>query len=358
MSARFADMTVDDWRWIRGVNLDGVVHGCHAFGPAMLERGTRPRREPVVRPRLHAAGHRAGLRHHQGRGARAVAVPAGRLGGVSGVGVSAVCPGVINTPILDGTRFLGDAGRDRGAHARGVPPGPPARARRPRRDRRHPRATGPWSPSGWEAKLGWWAHRLLPVAGPAARGAPRPVTAATRRPAARCRCARRRPHAARRRRAVVVTTDDGATPGRHRRRARGRRAPGRRRSSCPTAGPARRAVWVPRRPPARSPPATASSSTTSGATGRRPPAVTPSRSAGSATTSPPCSIALDLRDVVLAGHSMGGMTVMAFACRHPDVRRDRVRADSPSSPPPPTVSPPGAATGSGASSCGVISSTG
>lgn len=28
---------------------------------------------------------------------------------------------------------------------------------------------------------------------------------------------------------------------------------------------------------------------------------------------------LDLPDVVLVGHSMGGMTVMAFACRHPDL---------------------------------------
>jgi pimeloyl-ACP methyl ester carboxylesterase len=34
--------------------------------------------------------------------------------------------------------------------------------------------------------------------------------------------------------------------------------------------------------------------------------------------------ALDLRDAVVAGHSMGGMTTMAFACRHPDVRRERV----------------------------------
>ena len=39
MSGRLADMTVDDWRWIRGVNLDGVIHGCLAFGPAMVERG-------------------------------------------------------------------------------------------------------------------------------------------------------------------------------------------------------------------------------------------------------------------------------------------------------------------------------
>src|SRR5581483_3537791 len=38
LTGRFADMTVDDWRWIRAVNLDGVVHGCAAFGPAMLAR--------------------------------------------------------------------------------------------------------------------------------------------------------------------------------------------------------------------------------------------------------------------------------------------------------------------------------
>jgi pimeloyl-ACP methyl ester carboxylesterase len=35
--------------------------------------------------------------------------------------------------------------------------------------------------------------------------------------------------------------------------------------------------------------------------------------------------ALDLRDVVLVGHSMGGMAVQAFAIRHPDVLHERVR---------------------------------
>ena len=34
---------------------------------------------------------------------------------------------------------------------------------------------------------------------------------------------------------------------------------------------------------------------------------------------------LDLRDVVLVGHSMGGMAVQAFAIRHPDVLHARVR---------------------------------
>jgi short-subunit dehydrogenase len=35
----FLDGTLEDWRWLRGVNLDGVIHGCRAFAPAMLERG-------------------------------------------------------------------------------------------------------------------------------------------------------------------------------------------------------------------------------------------------------------------------------------------------------------------------------
>ena len=35
--------------------------------------------------------------------------------------------------------------------------------------------------------------------------------------------------------------------------------------------------------------------------------------------------ALDLHDVILVGHSMGGMAVQAFAIRHPDVLRARVR---------------------------------
>jgi len=34
---------------------------------------------------------------------------------------------------------------------------------------------------------------------------------------------------------------------------------------------------------------------------------------------------LDVRDAVLAGHSMGGMTVMAFACGHAGALRERVR---------------------------------
>lgn len=33
------EATEDDWKWLLSVNLMGVVHGCHVFGPLLRERG-------------------------------------------------------------------------------------------------------------------------------------------------------------------------------------------------------------------------------------------------------------------------------------------------------------------------------
>lgn len=100
------DSTLEDWEWLRAINLDGVAHGCYAFGPGMVERG----RGQVVNvasgaayiPQRHMAAYcatkaavlmlsqclRADWRSH-------------------GVGVSVVCPGVIDTPIAAATRYRG-----------------------------------------------------------------------------------------------------------------------------------------------------------------------------------------------------------------------------------------------------------
>ena len=40
----------------------------------------------------------------------------------------------------------------------------------------------------------------------------------------------------------------------------------------------------------------------------------------------PAGLLLDLRDAVVVGHSMGGMTVMRFCGDHPDVLGERVAA--------------------------------
>ena len=36
----FGDQTLDDWRWVVGVNFWGVVHGVHTFVPIMRDQGT------------------------------------------------------------------------------------------------------------------------------------------------------------------------------------------------------------------------------------------------------------------------------------------------------------------------------
>ncbi|MGI8661903.1 MAG: SDR family NAD(P)-dependent oxidoreductase [Acidimicrobiales bacterium] len=162
MSGRLSDMTLDDWRWIRSVNLDGVVHTCHAFGPAMLEAGhghvvivasglafTPRATEPAYCTTKAAALALAQcLRADWGR---------------SGVGVSAVCPGVINTGILDHTRFVGAAAdteaKTRKAFRRGHKPETVARD-----VLRAINADKAIVTPGFESRIGWWLHRLAPIA--------------------------------------------------------------------------------------------------------------------------------------------------------------------------------------------------
>jgi NAD(P)-dependent dehydrogenase (short-subunit alcohol dehydrogenase family) len=39
VSGFIGDVPLEDWRWIIGVNLWGVIHGCHSFVPRMKEQG-------------------------------------------------------------------------------------------------------------------------------------------------------------------------------------------------------------------------------------------------------------------------------------------------------------------------------
>src|SRR5215207_9144671 len=39
MGGPFLETSLDDWDWILGINLKGVVHGCHFFIPKMVDRG-------------------------------------------------------------------------------------------------------------------------------------------------------------------------------------------------------------------------------------------------------------------------------------------------------------------------------
>ena len=112
----FLDAGLDDWAWLRSINLDGVAHGCYAFGPGMLERG----RGQVVNVASGAA-------YIPNRNMAAYCATKAAVVSMSqclradwrghGVGVSVVCPGVIDTPIARSTRYRGAAAA--GASAKG-----------------------------------------------------------------------------------------------------------------------------------------------------------------------------------------------------------------------------------------------
>ena len=107
LAARTLESELEDWDWIVGINLMGVVHGIHFFVPRMVERGR--------------GGHVVNLSSLAGYLATPVlsAYSATKFAvlGLSealhaelaphDIGVTAVCPGVINTPITTNTRARG-----------------------------------------------------------------------------------------------------------------------------------------------------------------------------------------------------------------------------------------------------------
>ncbi len=163
MSGSFLSMTKEDWEWIRSVNLDGVISCTRAFVGPMVERGR---------------GHIVNLSSALGYTPRAsepayVTTKAGVLAfsqclraelAPKGIGVSAICPGIINTPILRGTRFLGDQSQASNRlkvetlFGRGHQPETVANA-----ILSAIKANRVVVPVGWEAWIGWAIHRLMPI---------------------------------------------------------------------------------------------------------------------------------------------------------------------------------------------------
>jgi NAD(P)-dependent dehydrogenase (short-subunit alcohol dehydrogenase family) len=106
----FLDTTLEDWDWIIAINLKGVVHGCHFFVPRMVAR----RRGHVLNV-ASAAGYVAS-ESLAAYGATKFAVVGLSEAlrdelGPHGIGVTAVCPGIIDTPITGSARLRGKAAR-------------------------------------------------------------------------------------------------------------------------------------------------------------------------------------------------------------------------------------------------------
>ena len=102
----FLEHSAEDWAWVRSINLDGVVNGCHAFGKGMVQR----RRGHVVNVSSGAA-YLTTRRMTEYCTTKAGVLMLSQClrsdWSRHGVGVSVVCPGVINTPILEASRMGG-----------------------------------------------------------------------------------------------------------------------------------------------------------------------------------------------------------------------------------------------------------
>ena len=163
MSGRFLDMALEDWDWIRSINLDGVLNCCHAFVPAMRDA----RRGHVVNVSSGLGYVPSALTPAYSTTKAAVLMFSRSVRAdwaTAGIGVSAVCPGVINTPIIESTRFFGDVASPRAQSmaARGF-----ARGHRPEvvanaivRTIQRNRAV---VPVGFESHLGWYVAKLAPA---------------------------------------------------------------------------------------------------------------------------------------------------------------------------------------------------
>jgi NAD(P)-dependent dehydrogenase (short-subunit alcohol dehydrogenase family) len=177
LGAGFLDTELEDWDWILGINVLGVVHGCRFFVPRMVERG--------------AGGHVVNLSSMAGFFATPslVAYSATKFAvlGLSealreelrpyGIGVTAICPGMINTPITRNAPARGSladpAARERMvALYRRRNYGPERVARNILRAVERERTVAPVAPEAWVAyaikrispRLAGWAARRLAAA--------------------------------------------------------------------------------------------------------------------------------------------------------------------------------------------------
>jgi NAD(P)-dependent dehydrogenase (short-subunit alcohol dehydrogenase family) len=109
LAAAFLETSLDDWDWLLRINLRGVIHGCHFFVPPMVSRGTGGHVVNVASlsafipsetlsayttSKYAVLGLSEALRNELQR---------------HRIGVTAVCPGMINTALTATSRMRGAA---------------------------------------------------------------------------------------------------------------------------------------------------------------------------------------------------------------------------------------------------------
>lgn len=170
----FLATTEKEWQRVLDVNLWGVIHGCRAFGPRMADSGAGGHIVNIASAAAYLPSK--DLAAYATSKAAVVALSHCLRGELarSGVGVSVICPGFVNTNITRTTTFSGlpeeeqARRRDRAARLYARRNYPPEKVAERIVDAvLHNRAMVPVTP---EARAGWLIARLAP---PLARAAAR-----------------------------------------------------------------------------------------------------------------------------------------------------------------------------------------
>lgn len=107
LSGPFLETTSEDWRKVLDVNLWGVIHGCRIFGKQMAERGQGGH---IVNTASAAAYLPSKTLPAYSTSKAAVLMLSECLRAelaAKSIGVSAICPGIVNTNITATSRFAG-----------------------------------------------------------------------------------------------------------------------------------------------------------------------------------------------------------------------------------------------------------
>ncbi|HXQ22622.1 MAG TPA: SDR family NAD(P)-dependent oxidoreductase [Candidatus Acidoferrales bacterium] len=108
----FLDTGLDDWDWIVGINLMGVIHGCHFFIPKMVARRRGGHVVNVASAAAFAATAALSAYSTTKFGVFGLSEALRDELAPHGIGVTAVCPGIINTPITAAARLRGPNATD------------------------------------------------------------------------------------------------------------------------------------------------------------------------------------------------------------------------------------------------------
>jgi NAD(P)-dependent dehydrogenase (short-subunit alcohol dehydrogenase family) len=99
--------TLEDWDWIVGINLFGVIHGCHFFVPRMVARGRGGHVVNVASAAAFVATQTLAAYSTTKYAVLGLSEALRDELAPHGIGVTAVCPGMINTAITATTPLRG-----------------------------------------------------------------------------------------------------------------------------------------------------------------------------------------------------------------------------------------------------------